>query len=122
MRARTISEVAQGAELQGHLHADFPGEAERKLKNRIIMEDKFAGIKDIVDAINVESYVVTVSDYAKFSQVLYRVCLFVCLFHGIPEVCDGGWTLRYLKAGRGGPLCALEADPSLCRMPGEFVV
>ena len=79
MRARTISEVAQGAELQGHLHADFLGEAERKLKNRIIMEDKFAGIKDIVDAINVESYVVTVSDYEKVSQVLYRV-LFVCLF------------------------------------------
>ena len=34
------------------------------------MEDKFAGIKDIVNASDVESYVVTVSDYAKVPQVL----------------------------------------------------
>ena len=49
--------------------------AEYKLKNRIIVEDKFVGIKDIVDAIDVENYVVTVPDYAKLSQVLYRVIM-----------------------------------------------
>ena len=68
-------EAASGAELQGRLRAVFPGEAETKLKNRIIIEDKFDGIKDIVDAIDVENYVVTVSDYAKVSQVLYRVIM-----------------------------------------------
>jgi hypothetical protein len=62
-----ISEAASGAELKSRLHTVFLGEAEAKLKSRIVVEDKFDGIKDIVDAIDVENYVVTVSDYAKVS-------------------------------------------------------
>ena len=47
-----ILETARGAELQGRLHAVFPAEVETRLKNKIIMDDKFAGIKDTVDAID----------------------------------------------------------------------
>ena len=68
------------------------------------------------------------SIFQSYTSRSWTRCLFVCLF-GLR--CSGslwwmspyqGWTLHYLKAGRRGPLCAPETDPSLCRVPGEFAV
>ena len=56
-------------------------------------------------------------------MTLQFVCLFVSRCSSSPwsTLLYQGWTLRYLKAGRGVPLCVPETDPFLCGSLGNLL-
>ena len=64
--------ISEPEELQGRMHAVYPGEAATKLKMRKMIFDRWNILEDI-EAIPVENFVVTVAEYEKLSSLLWRI-------------------------------------------------
>ena len=68
-----LQDMSGPAELQGCMHAVYPGEAATKLKTRKRIFDRYENILGDIEAISVEHYVVTLTDYEQLSSVLWRI-------------------------------------------------
>ena len=65
--------ISEPEELKGRMHAVYPGEAATKLKTRKMIFDRYENIREDIEAIPVEKFVVTIGDYEKLSSLLWRI-------------------------------------------------